>query len=325
MRAQQIDDRREVRPHIGIPPLAFNQLQIDSNQTTKLGFACYWNTTLARMNDPPAERYGQSHERAPVNCVRGMKHSPHGVIMWSQPNNLPGRDKESSLTSQAYTAIRDRIVTGSIALGEGVSRRQLAAELGIGSLPVASALLLLQFEGLVESRSRAGTRVRIPTHADIEGHYLVREALEIQAARVFARVASPSERNALRKLARRVDALSGRPDPMPYMFQHQRLHRRIAEGTRSRALCDAIEKTHAFACIWLGALRRASNDDRTRHQEFVERIITGSEMAITRAVREHLEVSKARVLQILQPYFANDKRKASSRTYIRTVRAARSA
>ena len=61
-------------------------------------------------------------------------------------------------------------------------------------LPVSEALLRLEFEGLLESRPRAGTRVRIPSPDDVRGHYLVRETLETQAARLFAEVASRADR-----------------------------------------------------------------------------------------------------------------------------------
>ena len=55
---------------------------------------------------------------------------------------------------------------------------------------MSEALLRLEFEGLLESRPRAGTRVRIPSPEDVKGHYVVREALEVQAAMRFARAAT---------------------------------------------------------------------------------------------------------------------------------------
>jgi DNA-binding GntR family transcriptional regulator len=145
--------------------------------------------------------------------------------------------------------------------------------------------------------------VRIPTPEDIKGHYLVREALEIQGASVFAQVATPADRAALRKLARRVDALALRRDRVPYLTLHQQLHRRIAEGTRCQALCDAIERTHAFAAIWLGLMRQGSAEDSHRHSDFVETILTGDPAAVAQAVRDHLAVSRERSFQILEPYF----------------------
>src|SRR5881396_3623683 len=100
----------------------------------------------------------------------------------------------SSLASEAYGIVRKRIVRGKVGLGQVISRRKLAAELGMSFLPVSMALLRLEFEGLLESRPRAGTRVRIPSREDVLGHYVVREALEVQAAILFAAHATKAER-----------------------------------------------------------------------------------------------------------------------------------
>ena len=89
--------------------------------------------------------------------------------------------EQSSLASEAYSVVRQRILRGDISLGQVISRRKLAAELSMSFLPVSEALLRLEIEGLLESRPRAGTRVRIPSPEDVQGHYVVREALEVQA------------------------------------------------------------------------------------------------------------------------------------------------
>src|SRR5437667_356169 len=95
----------------------------------------------------------------------------------------------ASLAAEAYTFVKQRILRGELVMGQAISRRKLAAELGMSFLPVSEALLRLEFEGLLESRPRAGTRVRIPSREDVRGHYVVREALEVQAAMLFAAVA----------------------------------------------------------------------------------------------------------------------------------------
>src|SRR2546428_6725077 len=118
----------------------------------------------------------------------------------------------SSLAAEAYNVVRQRILRGELGLGHPISRRKLAAELGMSFLPVSMALLRLEFEGLLESRPRAGTRVRIPSREDVLGHYTVREALEMQGARLFAQVATARERVELKKLAVRVDALALQSD-----------------------------------------------------------------------------------------------------------------
>ena len=106
-----------------------------------------------------------------------------------------------SLSEMVYKNLRMRILSGEIPLGSPLSRRQVAAEYGVSIVPVGEALQRLQTEELVESRPRVGTRVRIPTAADVRGHYTVREALETHSARLFAEKASPAERTEILGLA----------------------------------------------------------------------------------------------------------------------------
>src|SRR5262245_1213522 len=158
--------------------------------------------------------------------------------------------EDPSLAAEAYDVVRRRLVRGKVRLGQIISRRKLAAELGMSFLPVSMALLRLEFEGMLESRPRAGTRVRIPSREDVRGHYVVREALEVQAAKLFAEVATARQRAELKKLAVRVDALALQSDRIPYLVWHEKLHRRIAECTRCPALSTTIEQTNALASIW---------------------------------------------------------------------------
>ncbi len=218
----------------------------------------------------------------------------------------------ASLAAEAYGVVRRRIARGELVLGQAISRRQLAAELGMSFLPVTEALLRLQFEGLLESRPRAGTRVRIPSPQDVEGNYVVRQALETQAAMLCADVATAAERSELRRLAARVDALSMKSDRSMYVTLHLKLHHRIAECARCDSLREAIERTHAMAMIWFCVMRKPSPDDSPRrHQDLVEEILGGDPMRIACAVREHLAVGRRHTLELLEPYFKTSSRRFS--------------
>jgi DNA-binding GntR family transcriptional regulator len=83
-----------------------------------------------------------------------------------------------SLADEAYLAIRDEILRGQLRPGMPLSRRRLAKQLGMSVLPVSDALRKLEEDGLVESRARAGTRVRVPSETDVRELYELREALE---------------------------------------------------------------------------------------------------------------------------------------------------
>src|ERR1700735_863734 len=180
--------------------------------------------------------------------------------MASKADRARKSSEPDGLAGEAYVTVRERILRGELAIGQVVSRRKIAAELGMSFLPVSEALLRLQHEGLLESRPRAGTRVRVPTRQDVQGHYVVREALEVQAAMLFAVHSTREERTELVKLAMRVDALSTQQEGnrFVYLGLHEKLHRRIAECARCTALSDAIGRTSPPASTWLWAPRSPS-------------------------------------------------------------------
>ena len=210
----------------------------------------------------------------------------------------------TTLSAEAYESVRRRILRGELSIGDAVSRRRIAAELGMSFLPVSEALMRLELEGLLESRPRAGTRVRIPTREDVQGHYIVREALETQSARLFNKLATARERTELKKLAARVDALARKDDRLPFLQLHERLHRRIAECARCPALSHAIEQTHSLASTWLcvHANERLEKLDRP-HADLVEGLCDGDADRAAEAMRLHVMTSFKRTMIRLDPYF----------------------
>ena len=225
----------------------------------------------------------------------------------------------ASLAAEAYSVVRRRIVRGEMAIGQSVSRRKLAAELGMSFLPVSEALLRLEFEGMLESRPRAGTRVRIPTREDVKGHYLVREILEAEAARRFAAHATKSDRAGLMKMAAKVDALSTRKDRGPYLALHHRLHSRIAVCAKCEALSNVIEQTCALSSTWFCLLPRSTASSTHRHRDLAKALVTSSSDDAAAVMREHVRYSEREALERLKPYFRI--KKAHGRTFFRSERA----
>lgn len=222
----------------------------------------------------------------------------------------------ASLAGEAYEFVKQRILRGELPLGQVISRRKIAAELGMSFLPVSEALLRLEFEGLLESRPRAGTRVRIPSREDVRGHYVIREALEVQAAMLFAAVATAEERAEILKLATRIDSIS-EADPGLYLPAHEKLHRRIADGARCPALSLAIEKSHAVASTWFGLARESSDQRPPRHhQSLIEILVSADPESAAEAMRQHVNCGMEDTMTRLKPYFKI--RKAYGKTYFRS-------
>lgn len=221
-----------------------------------------------------------------------------------------------SLAETAYTRIRDSILRGQRALGSPLSRRKLAGELGMSVVPVTDALQRLEADGLVESRPRVGTRVRVPTAQDVRGHYVVREALESQSARLFAQKATADERVEIQRLAARLDGLysefaegSRNPDAWFHVHQeHFRFHMRVAECSGYTALCMAIERNQILIFNWLydTAADRKRLPSR-HHGTLAEKLCSQDVDSADAAMRAHVVYGRDEVLQIMESLYLRER------------------
>jgi DNA-binding GntR family transcriptional regulator len=232
------------------------------------------------------------------------------------------KDDQNNLAGEAYVLLRERLLRGELPIGKVISRRTIAKEFGMSMLPIMEAFLRLELEGLLESRPRAGTRVKIPTEQDVRGQYIMRQALEAESARLCAEVATKGERLELQKLATRVDMLKAESESnwLLYSSVHEKLHRRIAECTRCQALLEAIEKNHVMASTWLCKVRPASTERPRRvHGDLVAVIVKGSPSAAAEAMRAHVNSALEITLERLEPYFRLHE--SSGETYRRVANA----
>ena len=203
---------------------------------------------------------------------------------------------EGSLAEQAYTRILDKILKGEYALGAALSRRKLAIEFGMSFLPISEAIKRLEQEGLVESRPRVGTRVRIPSAQDLRDRHIMREALEAQSARLFAEKASVDERAEIRAMAAHLDVMTDRcassekdrdVDFETQMY-HLSFHMRIAECTGCLALCESLKQNQVLIFNWLYDVASDHRMPPRWHQELADKITVSDPDSAEAAMRAHV-------------------------------------
>jgi DNA-binding GntR family transcriptional regulator len=216
-----------------------------------------------------------------------------------------------NLTEEAYHWIRSGILTGALPFGARLSRRAIAEQLGISIVPVGDALQRLETDGLVESRPRVGTRVRIPTGKAIRGHFILREALETQSARIFAEQATADERDEISTLAKNLDdmyASAGQETETAAerMFEihkvHMDFHMRVAECTRCDELYQAIEKNQVLVFNWLydTALGNLAPPPQW-HSQLASALVSGDAEVADAAMRRHTRYRMEDLLQRMEP------------------------
>ncbi len=216
--------------------------------------------------------------------------------------------KPADFAGSAYRRLCDAILDGRLTPGTPLSRRVLAAEFGMSTVPVGEALLRLEAEGLVESRPRAGSRVRIPTASEIQGNYELREALETHSARLFAERATDADRRGLLAAAQKLDSQFRAMKQKPYSAVrhaqaerlHMRFHMLVAEAGRCQELANAIERSRVLLFNWLFTMSAEFGElPEGWHGTLARKLAAGSPREAAEAMRLHVRYRKEEVIEKL--------------------------
>lgn len=209
---------------------------------------------------------------------------------------------------KAYAWLKEQLVIGKLPFGAVLSPRRIGLEIGMSFLPISDALRRLESEGLVESKDRVGTRVRIPTVEDIRGIYAIREALESQAARFCCERATKAQRTELRRLGAEVDAQyehCGRISNVEEMRRtnifHVNFHRLIADAAHCPLLREAIDKSNVLTMkIQFDNALRSKKRPKNWHRNFIKRVLGPDPVEADLAAREHIRYGMDDVLKALE-------------------------
>jgi DNA-binding GntR family transcriptional regulator len=203
------------------------------------------------------------------------------------------RMMKRSLSQQVYEKLLERILQNYWAPGDLINRRDIAAELGVSVAPTLEAMLRLEAEGLLETISRKGTRIRVITEDDLRGQVILRQALECQAARLYCGQPIVQNRDRLLDLAEAVDTAV----PVFGVENWRRdieFHRSLLELTRCKILAQKFKEVMQLS-LFIAANRLSSinfnykyNHIVNRHTEIVKKLETPDPDVAERVIREHL-------------------------------------
>ena len=116
---------------------------------------------------------------------------------------------EGLLSEKVYDWLLGRLMSRKLRPGDRLNRRHVAHEVGVSLSPTLEAMVRLEWEGFLETTPRMGTQVRQVEPAWVLGKFLLREAIETQAARLYCGRPVIGAKEQLLRLARKVD----RSDP----------------------------------------------------------------------------------------------------------------
>ena len=202
-----------------------------------------------------------------------------------------------SLAQRAKEHLLARILAGDWPPGTLLNRRSVADELGFSVAPVLEAMVQLENEGLLETLPRKGTRVSLISPAQQYDLWILREALECQAARMACGEPVRARLAELSRLARAADRTAPTP---PEQWTHEvAFHRTLAECSGSRLLLQEFERHVRLGFFFMlqQMLAPQRRGVMAPHELLLKRLKQTDPDIAERAMRQHLTPTRLKLEQ----------------------------
>jgi GntR family transcriptional regulator, rspAB operon transcriptional repressor len=181
-------------------------------------------------------------------------------------------DREKSAKIQIYNWLKERIISGAIAPGTVLDKRDLMQQLSVSLTPLREALLLLKHDGLVDLVPNLHTVVRLIDTERVREHVFIRAALECAVVEHLATEGLPeTTETRCAKLIEQQTAAFARDDYERSFDLDVEFH---------RVLCDVLR----YRILWDNIYANRSQIDRARQCSPVN--VPG----IKRSIEQHLQI-----------------------------------
>ena len=200
-----------------------------------------------------------------------------------------------------YSRLRALIVGGVFRSGERLSERELANRLAVSRTPVREALRQLVQEGVVTYEPRRGYRIADISEQQARHLFVVREALEVLAARLAC---ENGDHGFLAEMQRSIDqgrAAYEEGSLGDLIAANQRFHRVLAHASRNPYLISTFEQLQAHIALMMRrslSWPRRPENTLNEHQAIVAALARRDAGEAERLVREHIQ-------RALQGYLRN--------------------
>lgn len=200
---------------------------------------------------------------------------------------------QKTKSQQAHALLRGMIISGEFSPENNWSLRKLAAKMKMSVVPIAESLRRLEQEGIIEVRPQRGISVRILSPQELQELKLIREGLEVQAARILAIYQPKARIKKLRLKAQKIQALLKKKKNQEAACVDFELHQELVEAANCPQLADRYEQLATLSMIstgstWDSAWLHQEIQGHSNHMLLVEAIESGDPRKADQAIRNHL-------------------------------------
>jgi DNA-binding GntR family transcriptional regulator len=195
----------------------------------------------------------------------------------------------------AYEELRARILDLRLAPGTVVYEQALAAELGLGRMPVREAIARLAVDRFVTVQPRRGTIVTAPSLEDVADMFDAREAIECGVAHIAARRASAEDLATLADLIAAADRARRGDDHEAFLRDDHAVHTFLVHLVHNPLLQDAADRLllhnlRFWRSYW--STRPARMTTMISHADLLSALQAGDPDGAEAAMREHIARSR---------------------------------
>ncbi|OQY33481.1 MAG: hypothetical protein B6241_07925 [Spirochaetaceae bacterium 4572_59] len=203
-----------------------------------------------------------------------------------------------TLSSDIYRKIMDLLLSGELLPGQNINRRQIASDFDVSVAPVLEAMVRLEHEGLLETIPRKGSQVRLIREEDVLGQFILRDALESKAARIYYGDILKEKMNGLEPFARLVDQAPS--DQLEDWRTEIIFHRELVSLAGIPALTEAFDRTMKLNLFYAMAriipVHLAS--ERDNHVDLLKRLVEAPHAdRAEEIIRSHVWYGKESILK----------------------------
>ena len=215
--------------------------------------------------------------------------------------DVPRRLERVLLKDQGYELLREYIVSGNFRPGTKLVEREVAEMLGISRAPARDALIQLEQEGLVVSKSN-GRHVVELSERDVRELYQLRGALEILAVELASRNLSDENQARLLDVLESMERATLELDHAAFGQSDLEMHQLIWIAADNRKLLRALQAV--LGPIFMFVANNAERIDWQKtlrsNREIIGNIVAGKVQEAAASMDEHLQIGLDRAIQVLR-------------------------
>ena len=223
--------------------------------------------------------------------------SGNNVLGGLPATTSPVRRSRPTLKDEVAAHIREQILSGEKLPSSKIDLDEISAFMGVSKLPVREALIQLESEGLIETRTHRGSYVAMTTPDDVRDHYQIYGLVCGLAATRAATSMSEEDFERLASICGRMEASD---DPAVQQDLNVEFHRLINRAGSSGRLLAVLRylasslpgRFYEFAPGW-------SHDANEHHREILGHLRARDGQASGRAMSEHTRLGAEYAVNLL--------------------------